>query len=735
MPADLILLTQPWAGMSQQIDPAFHGASRPAWDPNFQFFASRKLLSDSLAHGNLPLWNAHALCGTPFVGDGQSAVFYPLNWLFAVISLTWAFGLAAALHTFLAGLFTYIYGRTLGWRPTSAFIAGVLWMCSGVMVAWQMWQVVDATLCWFPLALAGWEEFRHTDHPLWAAGASAALGVSLLAGHMQFAFYGLCIAIGYMLARRSSRTKWLTHIATVGGIALGTLLLASVQLIPTADLLLHSPRLNPSLGELLATAMPWHQLVMLLTPELLGGVRDMYVHPYVGQAGSNYYELTCFVGGTGLTLAIVGLMAKQTACRWFWATLLIVGVLVGCGTALYVALYHVLPLFKSFHGVGRALSIAQFSIAILAGWGAEHLSANSDGTRKAVKISVGIALALLLIGYRCAVTGGGDDVTNLLTHEWLAYGVVQLLIAAAAIGFVALIPMAGATWRGFLAALLIVAQSLLFAVGVNTSVSRADAFPTTPAVTFLRDHASEGRVLSLGDNHPDHAQSRWVPNTAMALGLDDVSGSEPLSLLSYYTAQSAMNRSASGSDWPAGVGTLVSCQPNQINLLNTGYVISPIPVSKAGLVLVFGDGVLIYRNDESRGWAWLDHSDDWSVASGGATLPNAVSENAPEHVTVNRPSSGRIVADVTAERPGALIVSEAYDDGWRATDHGKPIRLFQAYGVLTAVPLIAGSHNVELSYLPSSIRLGIYLSCLAWTVFAFLVGGEIAKRTMRAKSR
>src|SRR5579862_4333588 len=114
LPADLLLLTPPWKMHAAIIAPDFHFVQRPAWDPLFQFYPARKFLADNLHAGRVPLWNPLSFSGTPFAADGQSGVFYPINWLFAVLPLALAFGWVAALHTFLSGAFFFLYCRRMG---------------------------------------------------------------------------------------------------------------------------------------------------------------------------------------------------------------------------------------------------------------------------------------------------------------------------------------------------------------------------------------------------------------------------------------------------------------------------------------------------------------------------------------------------------------------------------------------------------------------------------------------
>ena len=82
------------------------------WNGVAQFYPWRELVHRSMVkHGELPLWNPHQFCGAPFVGNGQSGLFYPPHWLLAWFETGRAMGLQNALHYYLAGLFTILLIR------------------------------------------------------------------------------------------------------------------------------------------------------------------------------------------------------------------------------------------------------------------------------------------------------------------------------------------------------------------------------------------------------------------------------------------------------------------------------------------------------------------------------------------------------------------------------------------------------------------------------------------------
>lgn len=761
LPADLLLLTPPWKQHAFQIAPGFHYVQRPAWDPLFQFYPARKYLAQSVLAGRVPLWNPHSFSGTPFAADGQSAVFYPVNWLFAVLPLALAFGWVAALHTFLAGAFFFLWSRRIGLSHVAGVAGAVVWMLCGIMVAWQMWQVVDASLCWLPLTLYFWEGWRRRRSPAQLAGAGLALGMSLLAGHLQFAFYVLFTFVTYALYRAlADRGVPVARSigALIGIFALGAGI-ASVQLFATADLLLHSLRNTIPYKDILATAMPPAQLVSIVAPSFFGlpfgGPRDwMLTHYYLGSV--NYYEMTAFCGAAPLAFAAFGLQLKRPGdISRYWLALAIFALLMGCGSPLYALFYYGVPLFKSFHGAARIFALLDFSVAALSAQGIDRFRNTDPAERRRLAGYIASALGLLLLlGYRFGVTGNGPAAAGEFTHARLADTLAQIGIAALFL-FGALLVVGYAprrlAWAG---AVLVAVDMLRFAYGVNVAVSSTYLYPPTPETRFVSANLGDARVLCLGDGNPQHAQSRLVPNSAMSLGWNDVSGSDPLLLASYDRFLAALNNAQSGAPAPAGEGIVADAGNPALDRLNVKYIIAPrtLPYKEYNLVLP-GD-IDIYQNPNAVGEArFVNHI--WSAPAGrsldvltrmpppdsevnvqgnwgGMVLNLKAPMGQPPEVTSSRPGFIRISA-VTPTNT-LLVTSDIYDPGWQVRDNDKPVTPIVADTIFIAVPLTAGAHVVTLRYLPPAVQFGLYLTCLAWLAVAALIVSSTHPRLLRRPS-
>ena len=90
LPAELLRHVAPWST-------SYSDQERPPWNPLMydsvgQFYPWRKFASETIRTGYLPLWNPYQFCGTPFVANSQSAVFYPGNLLFYVLPPDFAAG-------------------------------------------------------------------------------------------------------------------------------------------------------------------------------------------------------------------------------------------------------------------------------------------------------------------------------------------------------------------------------------------------------------------------------------------------------------------------------------------------------------------------------------------------------------------------------------------------------------------------------------------------------------------
>ena len=202
--------------------------------------------------------------------------------------------------------------------------------------------------------------------------------------------------------------------------------------------------------------------------------------------------------------------------------------------------------------------------------------------------------------------------------------------------------------------------------------------------------------------------------TAQKAGLELADGVDPLQLSAYVTF---MER-ASGVP-PAGYSVTLPPyasgdprqdnaayhpDPQQLGLLNVRYVASAFDLADPNLKLLKNlNGTRIYENLLARPRAWVQD---------GADISNTQKENAIQAAEVLIRTPNRISIRIPALSPSqeyTLVTSEIAYPGWRAWVDGKPAQILVVDGLLRAVRIQGGAHQVVFSFFPLSLLAGLAL--------------------------
>jgi hypothetical protein len=102
---------------------------------------------------------------------------------------------------------------------------------------------------------------------------------------------------------------------------------------------------------------------------------------------------------------------------------------------------------------------------------------------------------------------------------------------------------------------------------------------------------------------------------------------------------------------------------------------------------------------------------DWravTVARGAGALPSGGGEPGEARLVSYR--GGAIAVEVTANRPGLLVVLEAAEPGWQATVDGQPRAIERVAGTFLGVRVAPGERRVALRFDPPDLKWGAGLS-------------------------
>jgi hypothetical protein len=802
LPAGLLGHIAPWKNhLGMETLPPWNPLR---WDGIGQFYPWRHYAAQSVRSGTLPFWNPYQFCGTPFIANSQSAVFYPGNALFYLLPDTArAFGASAVLHLTFCGWFTCLLLRRLRCSEGAALAGGIVFAFSAWQVAWLQLPTFLATSCWLPLLLhqvyglrlrfvrpilseaapdaatVPWRPLTavRSRASVWrsSAGIGAVVGMMLLAGHLQIAFYGLfaatlwTIGVLWRIGSDGGRRDVLRGLGSAAvGLAIG-LALASPQVLPSLELSRISHRVGkPSAAGYAAYteyALPSAQLATLTLPGLYGGDATpdnpywgFYLKPIApGQTIAvrhNPAETAAYVGIGTLALGLLGLVRGLRKGRpdrrvIFFGAIALLALLLALGTPLNALFYFVIPGFGQSGSPARCLVLWALAWAALAAFGTDALR-ELRPTRREVSVVLGslaatFALGLLLTMLTLSILPDsaksiptfGDAIGRVLP-DW-----VRLILCVAAITALLLwrgkrasaeTENAPPTRRRITAPILALLVIDLFSTGIQTNPTAPPSavYPETPALRYLRANLGHERIFPVNQRWSLYTAPPAVlpPNAGMVYGLHDVQGYDSLFTGQYKAFANTFARpnAFGGVDAsPPEVGNMVffqNARAAQVGVLGAAIALS-LPLDDPAV------------NAESLPQtASLPSGDD-----GMALLPmpphparaHLEGKNAPEAVSWLEDSPNRLRFTINAAAPDTLAVDDQFYPGWHVTVDGSAaeIRRQGAAPIFRAVDVPAGRHSVAFTYRPAAIQVGLFLACAAIACLAFAATSTMAASPRR----
>ncbi len=755
LPTDLYLRIQPWRAHAARFE-APPRVSMPVLDAVQQFYPWRLYASRQIRHGVVPLWTPHMLSGAPFVGNNQSAIFYPETWVHYVIPPLKALGWATLMFLIIAGSGMYAFLRVIGLRPLPSTLGAITFMLNGFFVGWMLFPSVRSVGGWLPVMLLGFEKAVRTRRNEWLGVTAAATGMQFLAGHLQISAYVLIAFTLYVSARilgllidraDVGRLMRLAALAVAALVVGG--LLAGGQLGPTLEF----TRLNYRVAGLsyqaqLSHALAPPQLLLGLMPDIYGNPADgnhwgADLNTWWGRAYRVYSESACYFGVAPLVLAIAGLVVGPRRQSWFWLALLVIALALAFGTPMNAVLYHLVPGYEQLSGIGRAVLLACTAGAVLAALGCEAvMSATEQGrdpTRAVSAVCVVLLVAGLAGGLAVWVFTGSLEAAGMVgvgTYTLAQIGrFAALLVAAWALVIWAARSNAGLAWW---AVALLVAVDLGVFMQKLTPEGRTEYLDLQPdVVTVMQQEPGPVRMASVG---PDFL-NRMAPNTQMIFDLQSVQGSESLIYAPYYRLLTAAQSERYGFEQIDPAHPL-------LDLMAVRFLAATVDVEAPGWRPAGSFETRLYENGQATPRAFLAREivahPDQDIVFAAVTAEDA--DPLVINVTADVASSGPVPHDgwvritdyqansvrVDGEMPAGawLVLADVAYPGWRAFVDGVEAPIIPADLVRRAVYLPKGARSVRFVYLPASFTVGMFaaltaLGALTALAAAVVVGGRV----------
>lgn len=657
-----------------------------------QIYPWKKLTIDTWKMGQIPLWNPYSFSGTPHAGNYQSAVFSPVNLLFFVLPFIDAWSIMVLLQPLLAGMFMYVFVKSLGRSQSASLLSAIAFMFCGFMVVWMAYGTLGYAALFLPLIFWG----VHTKK---GRAVSAGIALSLLSGHFQVSVYVLAAALLYIAWKKQWKTLWFVFFG---------LLIAAPQILLGIKSFIDSARGGAILkGEII----PWQYLMTFIAPDFYGNPvtrNDWFGH---------YAEWAGFIGVVPLMLALGAAFGKKSKEEWFFVVLAVTTLLFALPTPFNSLLYLLKIPVLSGSAASRVIILTSFSLAVLAAYGLDRVKEKKYTTVFSLASIVFVAAvwAVLLVGKPLP-----PDKLSIATHNFVLPSALVLVAS--------IILLVKKNIFMYLLIVLAAFDVLRFAAKWMPFDPRPLVFPEIKSITKLQEVAGVNRVF--GNIGPGEVGvSFHIP---VVEGYDAV-----------YQARYGefINVVSKGYVYPAGRSVVLfdKAGVNKIEafqLLGVKYIYHRLSDGRNVWAFPYWEYPSIRQIYIDEQYEIFEYPDVYpraflasSYVLGG--IDKLFSQNLnrretlvleekpllePERGTgsaaIRSYTPNNVTIETESESPKLLFLSDVFDKGWRATVDGKISPVYRADYDFRAVAVPAGKHIVELRYHPDEFRWGIILTVI-----------------------
>jgi Bacterial membrane protein YfhO len=740
------------------------------WHPQAEAFVH------SIASGSWPLWNPFVSFGHPLLANPNNEVLYPFTWLNLLMSAWTFYTWYVVFHFVLAGVGTCVLGRHLGLSRPAAVVAGLLFVLSGPFLSLVNLWAHMAAVAWMPWIVWAGDRalLRPGIRPALAWGASFA--ATILCGSPEMGAMAAVVAATLTLRhvpvwrrepRRAGAALWCALLALAFALAL-----SAGQWLPSLDLARHSMRAQmPASAREFWSLHPLNllQLVLPVFPDRL---------PIHGVFRAQWYEsrepylVSLYLGLPASALCLAGL-ANGRARRWVWAlgglSLLALLVALGRHAPVYEALVTLVPPLRSLRFPAKAVVLAAFGLALVAGHGfdAWRERRGGDVAWTTLALILALAAAAALGGGALVATGAAEWGSALLLRGRRSYAEILAPVSAALFACGALAAVAAVAallnrlvgrTRGPVLACVVASAALLdLAVaqrGLNPTAPRTALAGVPPVLSFARpaphqrlfvfDYTRDGTgprflrhdrafvtALREEDWDPWHGalalHDYAYPSFLALWGIEGSFGIDAVKLLSsdVTTVNTLVERY---DESPALTHRLLrlGAVDTVVALHRTGFEELTQVATVPSLLL---EPSLVFRVPDALPRAFVvGRARVAPVGQGWRALVAPDFDPArevvlPEGPVLDSPATGtariverrpdRIEIEAELDGPGYVVLVDAYDPGWQATIDGGATRLLRANVAFRAVEVPAGAHRIRFVYRPLSVEVGLAVSAFA----------------------
>ncbi len=677
-PGDLLVSEYaPWKYDSHLgYNPGSYPNKAQYFDVARQLYPWKILAIDLLKQGTIPLWNPYNFSGSPLLANNQSGVFYPLNLVLFSGFKGFSWSIYIFSQPFLASVFMYLFAKSLKRSTGACLIASVSFGFSLFISTFLEYGNIGHTILWLPLILFCIEKFKDKKL-LFGPILTILISFVFFAGHLQIAVSLVLFSCVYLFVTNIKNKMLLLKGFLF--IFLG-ILLSSVQLIPTLELLSNSAReahAQHMINDLFL--LQPQQLILLFSPDTYGNPATrnyLLTDTYPGNA--------IYIGIIPLIFATVAILDKKrdkttNIFILFTVAFLVLFIKNPVSTAIFnLSIFSASSPSNFFYLLG-------FCISVLCAIGVDA----KKETLKKNLIPVGIIFLLPLLFF----------LLHILLH--IPVNAKQFIVS---MGIVAISSLAFILFKVIkirhlwvLPLLILTLELFYFFIKFNPFVSKNLMYPKNDMISYIQKEAGYNRFIGF-------RAASIESNFSTLFKAYSPDGYDPL----YPKIYNSYTNSKSRSD------VIIELSNKKVlDELSVRFILDRVENGADEKVFDPNKFSIIYTNNS---WRVFKNNDSYPRAyfneKGQITQASIVSYT-PNKVVINK-----------NEGSGTLVLSDTYFPGWEGSIDGEKSEILKVNNIFRGIKVPAGKHTIIFEYKPKSFYWGaivtIISSVLTLCIFVLL---------------
>lgn len=724
---------------------------KPIADDTFRYlYPFKKLGTDMLKKGVAPLWNPYNGAGMPLLATYQWAPFNPFNILFLFLESRLAWSFYIVIQAFLLSFFTYIYCRKMHISVLGAIFSSIIFLFSGFVVARLVFGNLIYPLIALPILLYLIEDFVANPKKIKKViFIPIVIVFMLVSGHPHITSYILIVSVFYLFYRIISIKK-IIFIILLLLIGAG---MASIQLVPTIELFLHSNMSNEASAFIINRfLLPPYHLVSILISNYFG---NQSTYNYWG--AGDYIETVAGIGLIPSFFAYISLATNNHLTkkyRLFFFAITIITILTAIDWFITRFLFRLPIPIISTSPPSRIFVLTSFSLSILAGYGFDAWANALKFSKKIIlKIIPFIALVFAINIITFALYKFNIDCHNeqipqcrliALRNTFLE----TLIFIPMILLFFVYLKIKIKKIKKFITIVIIF---MVFSFGIYNSNKflpfspKGTVFPNHILIDEIKKKTDYDRVFGFGE-------ANIKTNFATFFRFYDPQYFDPL----YNKRYGELIGFSNTKNFDSGLSRSDVEIAGDIKLDNAK--------SKARdrLLDILGVKYFIYKKSQTKNTkniVWQDKN--WQIIENKNVLPraylvnkveiikdknkileklfspsfnpktNLVLEEKPKitlskketalDLSIQKYSEQEVLIKTNSNFNSMLVISDNFYPGWKAYVDDKETKIYRANYTLRAVELPAGKHIIRFLYSPSSFKIGLAISIMSIVIYIIAV--------------